>query len=283
MSMGSRLCPRVELRSGGGQLGRMVSTLFLVGLAAMAGCTGVRASSSLGVQLLIPLYSCPSDEDGSLWRAVEEAASLVRITIIWGVICEGDNYRTALQRLGEEGVRRLAYIATSDSSRPLEEVEAEISFYSQFPIDGIFLDEVSNRPAARGYNEAVIGYARRIEGVRTVVLNSPYADATFVRTTSADTVVVFEDSYPAWDEFDAVGYNSIASSRLAALIHGVPPAALDKALSLAVARGIGLLFVTDRGWDLLPSYFHEEVELVMGLQRNRSGLVFAGSRLAFQY
>lgn len=237
-----------------------IAAFFALGVISLAGL-GEGPVAPQPLQLLIPLYSCPSDAGGALWRAVVDAASQVKITVIWGIICEEDDYRTALGALGAAGVRRLAYVATSDSTRPLTEVEAEIDFYHGFPIDGIFLDEVSHEPPAWKYNEALIAYVRGLRKTGTVILNSPYPDAAFVRGTSADAVVVFEGAYADWLDFD-IRYPGIPPARLAALVHGTPRVALTRVMKLAAARGIGLLFVTDRGWDLLPSYLREEVRML---------------------
>jgi len=237
---------------------RVIVRVFLVVLL------GLTVTGS-GAQLLIPLYSCPSDEDGSLWKAVEEAASDVKITVIWGIICEEDDYRSALEALGAAGVSRLAYVATSDSSRPMKEVKARVDFYSRFPIDGIFFDEVSNERPAWDYNERIIEYAWSLAKVSTVIINSPYADEDFVRAMPADAVVVFENPFSDWREFSVSEYTGISPSRMAALIHHTPASALKDALELAGKRGIGYVYVTDRGWDLLPSYFQKEVDLLLTL------------------
>ncbi len=241
-------------------LRRSLALFMLVLLVATIGY--VEVSAKPAARLLIPLYSCPSDESGSLWRAVEAAASQVNITIIWGIICEEDDYRSALERLAAVGVSRLAYVATSDSARPLEELKARVDFYSGFSIDGIFFDEVSSDPSKWNYDEQIIEYARSFPQVKRVVLNSPYADADFVRAMPADTVVVFENPFSDWEGFCTGEYAGISPSRMAALIHHTPASLLKRALDLASSRGIGYVYVTDRPWDQLPSYFQEELGLV---------------------
>ena len=43
--------------------------------------------------LLIPLYSCPSDENGKIWGKIYKAGPKVNIIIIWGIICPENDYR----------------------------------------------------------------------------------------------------------------------------------------------------------------------------------------------
>jgi len=219
-------------------------------------------TQSNAAQMLIPLYSCPSDEDGRIWKAVADAAAQVNIAISWGIICAEDDYTGALQTLGAAGVKRLAYVATSDSKRPLDEVESEIAFYARYPIDGYFFDEVSHQTQAMTYNESIIAYARSQSEDYIIALNSPYADADFVRDASADKVVIFENSFADWLAFEAYDDASLPPARLAALAHSAASGMMRQAVDMAVQRGIGFIYVTDRGWDQLPTYFQEEVAYI---------------------
>ena len=70
-------------------------------------------------------------------------------------------------------------------------------------------------------------------------------------------------------ELDAAEYAGISPSRMAALIHHTPVSLLKSALDLASKRGIGYVYVTDRGWDQLPSYFQAEVGLLRDSAQGR--------------
>ena len=211
-------------------------------------------------RMLIPLYSCPEDENGEIWAAVEETSQTIPVAIIWGIICEDDDYLTALSNFGSAGAKRLAYVATADSTRPLQEIQNEVDFYTQFPIDGIFFDEVSHNAVALENNRAYIAYARGQAAVQTILLNSPYAEPAFVYDTTADAVVIFENTYADWERFDAAPFAGFPAQNLAVLIHTTSEASFTRALNTAKERGIGWLYTTDRDWDQLPSYFASEIE-----------------------
>ena len=215
------------------------------------------AEDASRAELFIPLYSCPSDEEGALWQRVADAARETDLTIVWGIICEEDDYSAALRNLGERGVLRLAYIATNDSQRPIEEIRSELETYAAYPIDGIFFDEVNPDPKNFSKNESFIALARNFPAVQTIVLNAPYASPEFVERVSADTVVIFENSLDEWDSFDACAY---PSDRTAVLIHHAPRDAMGEVLQQAAQCGVRHLFVTDRDWDSLPTYFEAEAE-----------------------
>ncbi len=214
------------------------------------------------LSLLIPLYSCPSDENGKIWEKVKEASDKVQIAIIWGIICEEDNYQGALKELGNKGIKRLAYISTSDSSRPLSKIDEDINFYSHYPIDGFFFDEVSNSEEKVSYIKTAISYAKDVLPSAFIVINSPYADPSFVKKVPADTVIIFENEFTDWQTFEANPYENITSTKLAALIHTTPHKSLNTAIELAEKRNIGWVYVTDKDWAYLPTYFDEEVSII---------------------
>ncbi len=219
-------------------------------------------SEKTKLSLLIPLYSCPSDENGKIWEKVKEASDKIQIAIIWGIICEEDDYQGILKELGNKGVKRLAYISTSDSSRPLSKINGDINFYSHYSIDGFFFDEVSNSEEKISYIKTAISYAKDVLPSAFIAVNSPYADPSFVKKVPADIVIIFENEFTDWQVFEAKPYEDLTSSRLAALIHTTPYQYLDVAIELAEKRNIGWIYVTDRDWAYLPTYFDEEVSII---------------------
>ena len=233
----------------------VASFFSLLLLLLMSGWFPHNADAS-SLHLLIPLYSCPSDENGALWESVEEVAQKVPTTVIWGIICEEDDYPTALHRLGAAGARRLAYIATHDSQRPLEAIQSEMAFYAQYPIDGFFFDEVNPEDVAAP--KAWVDNAKAIHPGAMVFLNSPYAPPEFIHNVPADGVIIFEDTFAEWQYFDATPYRALPPTQLAALVHSTPATDFSAALMLAERRGIGWVYVTNRGWDSLPTYFSQE-------------------------
>lgn len=239
-----------------------LSLLILTGL--LVGCAAPTATPSL--RLLIPLYSCPSDEGGGIWRQVEQAGQEIPVTIIWGIICPEDDYTAALNRLGAAGVQRLAYIATHDSARPASEIRDEIAFYAQYPIEGFFFDEVSHAAGRADYNAALIESARRIQPNAFIVLNTSYAPPRFVKETAADVVIVLENDHADWMSFDAEAYRTLPRQRLAVLIHHASSNQWTEALQMALSRNIGWVYVTNRGWDALPSYFADETQWLQAHQ-----------------
>ena len=94
--------------------------------------------------IFIPLYSCPSDEEGRYWLDVVNCSKLIDTFVVWGVICKEDDYKNALYKLKKAKIKLLAYISTHNSKRPINEIISKIKFYSKFQINGFFFDEIDN-------------------------------------------------------------------------------------------------------------------------------------------
>jgi hypothetical protein len=218
------------------------------------------------LNLLIPLYSCPSDNNGEIWNSIIKSSGKVNILVIWGIICENDKYQYMLKKFKKAGIKNIAYIPTNDSKRDINEIKKEMNFYAKYPINGYFFDEVSNENKSLNYNNAIVKYAKNKVGVKLVVVNSPYAEPNFVNKILADVVIVYENSYSELKFFNIKQYSNILSSKIAMLIHTAHFYYLKKILNF-VKNNIGWIFVTDKNWDMLPSYFEKEVMILHNMQK----------------
>ena len=61
-------------------------------------------------------------------------------------------------------------------------------------------------------------------------------------------------------------YSCCPSSKLAMLIHTAPFNYLKKILNF-VKNNISWISVTDKNWDMLPSYFEKEVVILYNMQK----------------
>ncbi len=223
--------------------------------------------------LLVPLYSFPTDNNGQYWTQVREAADLVPVSVIWGLIDTADQqvYKQWTGKLKQaRHIQLLAYIATAGATQPIDTIKWQVDYYvHNFPVDGIFFDEVSNDWSDFQYYQEIIAYAHSYSQLKTVILNSPYADPSFVGSTSADAVVIFENYGRYWDDFDFAGYKYLPSSTKAAIAHSVMfRSKMQAILQDAVLNNIGYVFVTDKDYSKLPSYWDDEVDFVHKINTN---------------
>ena len=205
--------------------------------------------------IFIPLYSCPSDDSGKIWRGVLNAGKKgYRIIVVWGIICKNDNYKSKLLKFKEAGIKNIVYIATNSSTTILKKIKRKIDFYDKYPIDGYFFDEISFSSKKFNYNESLVKLAKNKNRKRLVVFNSPYASKNFVSKTSADLIVVFENDFKNWECFKD-NYSDNLKDKLIVIIHSTDEKNFKTAFRLVLKRNYSYFYITDRGYNLLPSYF----------------------------
>ncbi len=255
------------------------STLLAASVSKQTETNTPQLTDPSRLRMLIPLYSHPKDEHGQLWRRVVAAAKKTPLTVIFGVIREDathvgrpdSDYLQGLRLLHDADIKVLAYVETSYGSRTMKDVKEDVKAYSQdFTIDGIFFDEVSGNMDHLAYYEVLISYARSFNAVEEVILNSSYIDKVFIDRSSADSLIVFEGDYPQWLTFDASDYTGIAPQRMNAIVNKVTDVqSMKNVMDSALNRQLGTIYITDQAFDLLPSYFTQEIDYL--IQKNREG------------
>lgn len=116
----------------------------------------------------------------------------------------GPNYvfETYVEKMKDANIQVLGYVSTYWSAAPLETVKADIDKYKEyFNVDGIFLDEMSNKPEDVEHYREITAYAKSV-GMKYVVGNTG-TDASPDYLGVVDNIVISE------------GYGEPTLSRLA--------------------------------------------------------------------
>lgn len=253
---------------------KYVSLIFLL---LFSGCGSASSSSKTPppTQLLIPLYSLPTDTQngiGNIWDKAANSATKIPVCIIFGVI-RGDNepvgtpsqeYIDGLKKLRDGGAKILAYVETTNAKREIDAIKKDIKAYAQnFDIDGIFFDEVNGKVKFLDYYNEITNYAKSFKKVNEVMLNSSGLERDYIVDSDADSFLVYENSYEYWNEFDSKKYAGIDLTRLHVILHSVDNTQSMKKLVTEVNRqNITNLYITDNEFDLLPTFFDDEVSII---------------------
>lgn len=245
----------------------------------------VYATTCNGMEMLYPLYNYPNwwDSTNYVWDDVAGVSGVNLTTVInhnngpGGPGAPNGDYVQGLTDLSAGGVSMLGYVYTDYGSRDLDTVKADIDQYytdymltpgTETVIGGIFFDEASSSSdqAVLDYYDELYQYVHGYDSFNTVVLNhGTYAPEVY--TGMADINLVFENTYTEWLDYSPYSYlASHSADQFAALVYDASSAfEMENAIDLAVARGIGNIFVTDDStagdnnpWDALPSYWLEE-------------------------
>lgn len=164
------------------------------------------------------------------------------------------DYTAAVNYTRSRGHRVVGYVHTSYGARPVEQVKAEVdAYYAWYPVDGVFVDEMSTDPATQPYYRDLYAWVQGKRGQRLVVGNPGTAAATDwqVKPTSrvADGVVIFEGDQAAYSAWSPPAWvNGYPASVFGHLIHGATD--LPAAAAHSKATNCGWRYITD---DVLPN------------------------------
>jgi hypothetical protein len=171
------------------------------------------------------------------------------------------DYTAAVNYVRNAGQRVVGYTHTSYGQRPEADVKAEVdAYYGWYPVDGIFVDEMSTDPATQPYYHDLYAYIRAKFGQHLVVGNPGTAAATDwqVKATTrvCDVAVIFEGdaaAYLGW--MPPAWVSAYPASTFGHLVYAASAADLPALLAHSKAATAGYRYVTDDGlpnpWDSL--------------------------------
>ena len=219
----------------------------------------------VNARMLIPLYIPPSF---AAYQPVVDANTYQNVDVILNPnngVGSGVNiaYATAIVQLRDGGVGIYGYVYTGYGSREIALVKSEVDkWHSWYDVDGIFVDEASNKAAGTPYIAELYDYitakGMRVilnPGTSTIEAYMPIGDTTCIYETSPSSTLVM----PSW------GWNYPAS-KFCALQFGASISQMRSFVATARANNVGYIYVTDRTsnfWRYLPPYLAEEAALLV--------------------
>ena len=253
-------------------------------------------SSVLATALLVPAYFYPSSDPAqSYWdELTAAAASGASVTAIMnpangpGAAFNSD-YATAVNSFRAAGGKVLGYVYTCyggtqcftglpPTQTTAQVLEAAQRYADWYGVDGIFLDEMSNRLSDLPYYQTVA------QGLRAAhpdwrIVGNPGTSTPAAYLNVADTLVTLETGTGSYATATTEPWMLTADpTRQANLFYNVASAdAMRALLAEAVSRNVGYVYITDdryiagdplapNPWDQLPSYWTAEVAAVLGVR-----------------
>lgn len=182
-------------------------------------------------------------------------------------------YVEALSYCHHRRQKVIGYVSTDYGTRPLAAALRDVDrYYRWYPVDGIFLDEMSNFPArvvaphgltVSRYYQRIYARVKHESGRGNYVVGNPGAPAATAWQLTrpvADNVVVFEDtasvylhrSPPAW-------VRQRPADQISALVKRTGAAHRHRVCAVSQARNAGWIDITNDGppntWDTLAPYW----------------------------
>jgi hypothetical protein len=262
---------------------------MVVAVALMAFVTPA-AGSTNALGFLVPAYFYPSGAGNAFWDALNTAATRVPLIAILnpnsGPGSSADNnYRRVTTVLRGAGGRVIAYVHTSYTGRPINDVKSDVDRYLSFyTVDGFFVDEMDNRDLAASYAYYADLYQFiKAKNAAYSVFGNPGATTQeeYLARPCADTLVTFEHNM-GYDTYVPDRWTTnYPANRLAHLAHAVSSSVtMTNYIQLARARNAGWIFVTDdvlpNPWDTLPAYWEAQVSLLQELNRPQLAIALHG-------
>ncbi len=165
-------------------------------------------------------------------------------------------YQTQVAAAKVAGAKVFGYVFTNYALRPQADVMAEASRYRDwYGVDGIFLDETSNKPEHVPYYSGVCGSLRATNLLSC--LNPGYITVED-HFKLADYVMCTEGPYTNYVNQTRPAFEKNYPGKAWHVVHSCPASEMLNAVRLANSRGAGLLWVTDdvmnNPYDTNPTY-----------------------------
>ncbi len=233
---------------------------------------GLRAAP---MGLLVPAYFYPPTH----WDSLNFAAGRVPLVIIMNPgngpgSGQDPNYVAVVNSLRAAGGKVIGYVYSSYATRDTNVIKADIDrFFSFYPLDGIFVDEMANDANTHHYNYYVGLYQYiQTKGTNLLVMGNPGINTLepYLTRPTVDILLTFE-SNTGYSNYVADGW---VTNHLARQFCHVPYAVSSAAtmtnfVNLAASRNAGWVFVTDDSggnpYDRLPAYWTNEVNYIRSL------------------
>ncbi len=244
--------------------------------AALAGAACLLAPlvHATPMRLVVPAYQYPTE--GGTWAGLAAAASHVPLAVILDPAngpgdVQDPNYVAAVNAVRAAGGKVYGYVYSHYAARGADTVLADAARYpSLYPIDGVFVDEVTAdaAPAHLAY------YAGLVAGIHAALPGLPVmgnpgiaCDSAYVASVHFDELLVFEHfaGYESWSP--AAWMLRQPPTRFVNLLYARHSAAsMRDAIRRAASLNVAGVYVSadslPNPWYALPPFWADEVAMV---------------------
>jgi hypothetical protein len=234
--------------------------LRLIIFLSLLGTLTMRAEQ----KVIVPAYFYP----GALWDQSIAGAPVLSTMIMNpnsgpGTAPNAD-YTRVVNQARAAGVAVYGYVHTSYGARSQAAVLQDIDrYYSWYPVDGIFLDEVASSAASLPYYETLASAIRARAGQRIILNPGVYPDEGYMAV--GDVLLTFESTFIKYQTSVAPSWVfNYSADRFYHIVYETSTAAdMVQAVQWSRQRNAGSIFITDdvldNPFDVLPTYWANEL------------------------
>jgi hypothetical protein len=236
-------------------------SLLLLGVGSVPLASHVAASTSgSGTGIIIPLYIYP----GSAWNTIIQSKQSNPTVPITVVVNPGNGpgssksatYASWIPKMQAAGITVIGYVPTSYAARSTSSIESNISTYkSWYAVNGIFLDEMSNKAGYESYYSSLTAYAHSI-GLPLVVGN-PGTHVPSAYFGTVDELLVYEN--PGMPSMSTLSSYTAGGTKSEFALTSYSIASLTTPEVSLLGNYAASFYITSGVWpspySTLPSYF----------------------------
>ena len=227
--------------------------------------------SGFNASFLIPAYQYPTL---GIWPQLYITPPIgttgyVIVDIASGTLPTVDpNYTSAIARAQKAGWTCLGYVDTNYTAVVSGQVENLVhDWFTVYGIKNIFFDRADNTTPNIGYYTALTNYVHSNGGTVSFLNMGAAPAAGYLNTSVCDGIIVFENTYAAYQSTPPVNYSS-APVHIGHIVSACPSIDALSQIQSSTSLGADLLFVTDEtdgAYNILPTYFANENRVFNGL------------------
>src|ERR1035437_9157226 len=249
-------------------------------LAATALFLSTNLAGALGIFVPAYFYPAPGSAGSSYWAALAKAANKVPLIVIADIGSPGGpgnsidmNYSNAIFNVRNNGGKVFGYVDTSYASISESVVTNQVAtWHSFYNIDGIFLDQMTDDTnwTHLSYYETIYNDINALFPNLYLVSGNPgtQTQKPYIALPTVDMVCTFEN-YVGYTNYVTPSWvTNYPAKQFIQIPYGVTNASvMSNYVAIAQTRNVGWIYVNDRGWGSLPSYWTNEVNYVRKLNQ----------------
>lgn len=215
-------------------------------------------------EFIVPSYIYPTD---AAWNELVGIKGYVIINPNSGPGTKIDsNYVAATKKEQDSGTLVLGYVHTSWAARDQSIVKQEVDeYYEWYKVNGIFFDEASTSNTS--YYKSLYSYVKSYNTTNNynmVIINPGTPPDEAFKNGCADVIVAAEMLMPTYvSQFNPGWTNETGLNvKIAHIVEDTPSSDYEKIVDLSRSYNADYIYVTDKSYSALPSYWEDEVKYV---------------------
>lgn len=215
-------------------------------------------TNSNGLSVLIPAYW---GDSSSQWSQLEANHPQGTIAIAGSINPNDPQFTQVVNQAHQAGIKVIGYVYTHQGTL---DPQSQIDKWYQYPIDGIFVDEVAGTGHGSFYQQVNQEIKQHSGGSgHLVVINPGWNNVDAQTAASADVVMSYESGLDNLSQYNPQSWQQQkGKSSQSAIVENVSQGNLTNVIQQLQQKGFGYvaLYPDSQNYGALPNYWNTEVQ-----------------------